>query len=235
MSRTPNQTKQYSAIEDNQNRQLRRWDWVPVTHLPEWKQNALVMLRPLRDTCKDCSMCRLGMNKPTIFGKKVEDQHVFSNMLPSAIMIVGQNPGYNECLKDTPFVGEAGAIFNQELVKYGINRDDLYFTNVTKCSTNDNRKPENDEIETCEPYLKMEIRIVKPKLVVALGAVAFQAFCPDKTFSDSIGTIVKSEKFNVKIFPIYHPSPLNLEDDGRNELFVKHMKLLCGMIIHILK
>ena len=222
--------KKYDPDGDRTDRQLRHFDWIAMGPLQPWQQDALTMLRPLRDMCKDCKMCRLGLKKPTIYGKIVQTQQVFSNMNPTKFVVVGQNPGFNECEQDEPFVGEAGKIFDRECNKNGIMRKEFYITNTAKCSTTDNTKPQDDEIRACEPYLAMELRIMRPTLVIALGAVAFKALCPNNNFSDRLGAITKSEKYGVKVFAVYHPSPTNMEDEFRAELFESHIKLLCKLI-----
>jgi uracil-DNA glycosylase len=76
---------------------------------------------------------------------------------------------------------------------------------------------------------------LQPLLVVALGAVAFEALCPDEIaagvrFSQAIGEITRSKRYDVPVFPIYHPSPLNLNGEGRLAMFKRHMYLMCGLV-----
>jgi len=170
------------------------------------------------------------MKKPTIRSEIIKDQHVFSNMLPSRIMVIGQNPGYNECIEDTPFVGDAGKTFNKALKAHGVKRNSLYITNTVKCAKTNNERPSLDEARACEPYLLMEMRIMRPKLVITLGGVAFEQLCPGSRYSDRLGRITKSEKYGVKVFAIYHPSPRNLEDPQRNKDFYRQIELLCGLV-----
>jgi len=188
------------------------------------------MLYALRDACKDCTMCRLGMKIPMFKDKQVEDHRVFSTMLPQKFMIVGQNPGYNECLQDEPFVGGAGITFNNEVRKNGIDREDFYITNVVRCYTEKNQKPQKDEVETCSHYLHMEIAAMRPLLVVTLGAVSFNYLCPGAKYSDALGDITYSEKFGVKVFAVYHPSPLNLANPENKEKFQKQVAVLCRLM-----
>jgi len=222
--------KKYDPDKDYFERTFRRWDWVAVSHLEKRAQDALVMLRPLRDMCKDCTMCRLGMRQPTIRGEQVKDHRVFSNMLPSRVMIIGQNPGYDECHEDLPFVGEAGKTFNKAVRAHGVKRNSFYITNTVKCATSSNEKPALDESDACEPYLRMEIRIMRPKLVVTLGAVAFERLCPGQRYSDRRGRISRSDVYGVKVFAIHHPSPRNLEDEQRKKDFYRQIELLCGIV-----
>ena len=189
----------------------------------------LRMLRPLRDTCMECTMCRLGRQEHIHNGKKLEQSHVFSNMNPSRYMVVGQNPGFNECEKGEPFVGDAGDNFNLEVEKNGLTRDKFYITNALKCHTPENRKPESDELTACEPYLKMELKLLRPLIVVALGASAFEVLCPGKKLSDCLGKITHSP-FDVKVYAVYHPSPRNMVDPTRKSRFEKDIMMLCALI-----
>ena len=177
-------------------------------------------------------MCPLGHNKPE--GK---DPHVFSNLdllkLPN-IMVVGQNPGWNEVLQGTPFVGEAGRNFDKELEKGSVDRSSLYITNIVKCHTPGNAKPDDNNINMCKSYLNLEIGIIKPKFIATLGSVAFKTLCPDMNYNDNIGKLVNSTVFPYKIFAILHPSPLNLADPARRKKFVKCMNYFTRMVQYII-
>jgi DNA polymerase len=90
-------------------------------------------------------------------------------------MLVGQNPGAEEDKTGRPFVGRAGKFLNKVLAKNGINREELFVTNLVKHVTPKNRKPLPDEIAACAPYLEAQVNAIKPKIVVLMGAVAWQA------------------------------------------------------------
>jgi uracil-DNA glycosylase family 4 len=176
-------------------------------------------------------MCPLGRDKCTEHDT-VFDPHVFSTMNPSKWMVVGQGPGYDECLIHQPFVGNSGKNFNNEIVKYGVNRNIFYITNTIKCKTPENRAPTYQEIQKCINILKLEIAILKPRLVITLGAVAFNILCPNVIFKTALGTITKT-KDDIPVYAIYHPSPRNLDIPDRNKLFKKQVKLLCKVIIEM--
>lgn len=101
---------------------------------------------------------------------------------------------------------------------------------VHNCYTTGNAKPLAESQDRCEAILRLELTIIKPIIVITLGAVSFNAFCPSLNFSDSMGKISVSEKFGVKVFPIYHPSPRNTNLPDRREQFEKSIKLLCSII-----
>ena len=93
----------------------------------------------------------------------------------SKLMLVGQNPGSEEDKTGKPFVGRAGKFLNKVLAENGINREEVFVTNIVKHVTPQNRKPFPDEIEACAPYLTAQINLIKPKVMVLMGAVAWQS------------------------------------------------------------
>lgn len=92
--------------------------------------------------------------------------------LDAAVMVVGQNPGADEDEVGRPFVGRAGKYLTKTLLEFGIKRETLYVTNIVKHTSPQNRKPYPDEVEACLPYLITQINLVKPKIIVLLGASA---------------------------------------------------------------
>jgi uracil-DNA glycosylase len=92
--------------------------------------------------------------------------------LNATVVFVGQNPGADEDEVGRPFVGRAGKYLTKTLAEFGIKRDDVYITNIVKHTSPRNRKPYSDEVEACLPYLITQINIIKPKIVVLLGASA---------------------------------------------------------------
>lgn len=195
-------------------------------------ERKLRMLRQLKMTCYACTMCELGHKYVLKPGEVAErDPHVFSNMNPKRIMVVGQNPGWNELREGTPFVGAAGANFDLELARRGLSREEFYITNANKCYTMGNAKPTDVQRRRCEPFLAMEINLIKPLLVVALGASAFEALCEGVSFAGGLGVITRSVRYDVPVFGVFHPSPRNLEDGGREREFRRQMGLLCGLVV----
>ena len=123
----------------------------------------------------------------------------------ASIMFVGEAPGANEDLKGEPFVGAAGKILNDLLASANLSRDQIYIANVIKCRPPDNRDPEQDEVETCKPFLMQQIQMIRPKLVCTLGNWATQTLLERK-----VGiTKVKAQAFYMKdfvLFPLLHPA-----------------------------
>jgi DNA polymerase len=122
-------------------------------------------LKLIREDLGDCTRCKLHQQ-----GRK---QIVFGVGNPRAdLMFVGEGPGADEDAQGEPFVGRAGQLLNNMIKAMGIRREDVYIANVVKCRPPGNRTPERDECETCSPFLMRQISVIKPKVIVALGAVA---------------------------------------------------------------
>ncbi len=122
-------------------------------------------LRLIRQDLGDCTRCKLHR-----LGRK---QIVFGVGNPEAeLMFVGEGPGADEDEQGEPFVGRAGQLLNNMISAMGLRRQDVYIANVVKCRPPQNRTPERDECETCSPFLMRQIATVRPRIIVALGAVA---------------------------------------------------------------
>jgi uracil-DNA glycosylase family 4 len=137
-----------------------------VVPLPEFKASDPVQaLRLIREDLGDCTRCRLH--------KQGRKQIVFGVGNPNAdLMFIGEAPGADEDQQGEPFVGRAGQLLNNMIKAMGIRREDIYIANIIKCRPPGNRTPERDECETCSPFLMRQIAAIKPKAIVALGAVA---------------------------------------------------------------
>lgn len=122
-------------------------------------------LKLIREDLGDCTRCKLH--------KQGRKQIVFGVGNPRAeLMFVGEGPGADEDAQGEPFVGRAGQLLNNMIKAMGIRREDVYIANVVKCRPPGNRTPERDECETCSPFLMRQVATIKPKVIVALGAVA---------------------------------------------------------------
>jgi uracil-DNA glycosylase len=122
-------------------------------------------LKLIREDLGDCTRCKLH--------KQGRKQIVFGVGNPRAeLMFVGEGPGADEDTQGEPFVGRAGQLLNNMIKAMGLRREDVYIANVVKCRPPGNRTPERDECETCSPFLMRQIAVIKPKVVVALGAVS---------------------------------------------------------------
>jgi uracil-DNA glycosylase len=136
-----------------------------VEELKKKVVDPVAALKIIREDIGDCTRCKLHEQ-----GRK---QIVFGVGNPQAeLMFVGEGPGADEDEQGEPFVGRAGQLLNKMIEAMGIKREDVYIANVVKCRPPGNRTPERDETETCSPFLMRQIEVIKPKAIVALGAVA---------------------------------------------------------------
>jgi uracil-DNA glycosylase family 4 len=138
---------------------------VLTSHAEQAITDPIAALKLIREDLGDCTRCKLH--------KQGRKQIVFGVGNPGAdLMFVGEGPGADEDTQGEPFVGRAGQLLNNMIKAMGIRREDVYIANVVKCRPPGNRTPERDECETCSPFLMRQIAVVKPKVVVALGAVS---------------------------------------------------------------
>ncbi len=122
-------------------------------------------LKIIREDLGDCTRC--------VLHKQGRKQIVFGVGNPKAeLMFVGEGPGADEDQQGEPFVGRAGQLLNNMIKAMGITREQVYIANIVKCRPPGNRTPEREECDTCSPFLMRQIAVIKPKVVVALGAVA---------------------------------------------------------------
>ncbi len=128
------------------------------------QQATNVSLEEIKGQIQTCKKCRLWETaKHGVPGEGPPD---------AKVMVVGQNPGAEEDESGRPFVGRAGKYLTKTLAEFGIKREDLYITNIVKHTSPQNRKPYPDEVEACLPYLMTQISMIKPKIIVLLGASA---------------------------------------------------------------
>jgi uracil-DNA glycosylase family 4 len=168
-------------------------------------------LAAIRDDIGDCTRCKL-----CNLGRK---QIVFGVGNPNAdLMFVGEAPGRDEDIQGIPFVGRAGQKLTQIIEAIGLKREDVYIANVIKCRPPDNRNPEPDEVESCEPFLFRQIDTIKPKVIVALGTFAAKSLL--KT-TDSISRL-RGRVYDyrgAKLVPTFHPAFLLRNPSCRREVW----------------
>jgi DNA polymerase len=115
--------------------------------------------------------------------------------------------------------------------KFGLKRSKFYISNAVKCYTERNEKPTAIHMKRCRPFLQMEMQLLRPVLVITLGAVGFDVFCPQKTMKECLGKIVESDVFDdLKVYAIYHPSPRNMSVVTRKKKFVEDVGRLCKLV-----
>ena len=137
--------------------------------------------------------------------KATATQLVFGVGNPDAeLMFVGEAPGKNEDLQGEPFVGAAGKFLNEMLASIGLKRPDIYISNIVKYRPPDNRDPTPEEISEFVPYLKQQIAVIRPKLVIFLGRHSMNVFLPELRISQAHGKPVR--KGGQVYLPLFHPA-----------------------------
>jgi DNA polymerase len=156
----------------------------------------------LRAAVKSCERCKLCPTRTqTVFG--TGNEH-------ASLMVVGEGPGADEDASGEPFVGRAGKLLDEMLKSIGRSRkDNVFIANVVKCRPPGNRDPEADEAEACRPFLEQQIKLVKPKMILALGRIAAQRLLQtDEPLSKLRGPIHEYGPDKTPLFITYHPAYL---------------------------
>ena len=168
----------------------------------------------LENSIVGCNKCKLCSNRNNIVfgcGNKNAD-----------LMLIGEGPGADEDIQGIPFVGKAGKLMNAAFDALGINRDDIYIANVVKCRPPNNRNPEKDEEMACLDYLRNQVILVKPKIIVLLGSVALKAILGNEySITASRGKWI--EKKGILYMPTFHPAAL-LRDEKKKIDFYNDLK-----------
>lgn len=170
----------------------------------------------LEDSIKNCSKCKLCTTRTNIVfgvGNKV-----------AGIMMIGEGPGADEDKQGIPFVGRAGQLMNKAFEGIGINRDEIYIANIVKCRPPQNRVPEQDEAEACLDYLRNQVVLVNPKIIVLLGSTALKNIL-GKEYGITASRGKWIEKKGILYMPTWHPAAL-LRDENKKIEFWKDLKLV---------
>ncbi len=153
----------------------------------------------LQRTVAACTACPLHRTRTqTVFG--VGDHH-------ASCMVIGEAPGEREDLKGEPFVGKAGMLLNEMLQAMGLKREEVYISNILKCRPPQNRDPKPEEAASCEPFLKQQVGLVQPQIIVAVGRIAAQNLLKTQT---PIGRLRGKVHYyaNIPLVVTYHPAYL---------------------------
>lgn len=145
---------------------------------------------------KGCPLCKLARTRKNAVPGE--------GQLAAKIMFIGEAPGRSEDDKGRPFVGAAGKILDDMLQKAGIERSQVFITNVVKCRPPNNRVPEEDEAAACRPYLDRQIALIKPKVICILGSTAYSSLLGGSSITTNRGKIV--ERARQKYFLTFHPA-----------------------------
>lgn len=183
------------------------WDFGRRTD-PIFPAQQLTAIREDIGDCTRCKLCKAGRH-----------HIVFGVGNPRAeLMFVGEAPGKDEDLQGIPFVGRAGQKLTQIIEAIGLKREDVYIANVIKCRPPENRNPEPDEVDSCEPFLFRQVDAIKPKVIVALGTFAARSLL--KT-ADPISRL-RGRVYDyrgVLLVPTFHPAFLLRNPGCRREVW----------------
>lgn len=170
----------------------------------------------LEEAIKDCNKCKLCSGRKNIVfgtGNKNAD-----------IMFIGEGPGGDEDIQGVPFVGKAGQLMNKAFEALGINREEVYMANIIKCRPPQNRNPESDEAKACMDYLRNQVLLIKPKIIVLLGNVALKNILGEEYgITNSRGKWI--ERKGIFYMPTFHPAAL-LRDESKKLDFFRDLKLV---------
>lgn len=170
----------------------------------------------LENSILNCNKCKLCSGRRNIvFGCGNKEAN---------IMLVGEGPGADEDMQGIPFVGKAGILMNKAFEGLGFNRENLYIANIVKCRPPQNRVPEDDEAEACLNYLRNQVLLVKPKIIVLLGSTALKNIL-GKEYGITASRGKWIEKKGILYMPTWHPAAL-LRDETKKIEFWKDLKLV---------
>lgn len=173
-------------------------------------QNSGKLLDGLKQEIGDCRRCKLCHGRSNIvFG--VGNQ-------AASLVFVGEGPGAEEDKQGEPFVGRAGQLLTKMINAMGLSRDEVYICNVVKCRPPENRDPQPDEIEACEPFLKQQLAIIRPKIIVGLGRYACQTLLKTSTPMSKLRG-QWSQYDNIPFMPTFHPAYLLRNPPAKKEVW----------------
>lgn len=175
----------------------------------------MLQWKELYKECSECNKCSLGDGRTNM---------VFGEGNPKAkLLFIGEAPGADEDSTGRPFVGRAGKLLTKGMLALDLHREkDYYLANICKCRPCNNRNPQDDEAKTCIPYLRNQVALIKPKIIICLGAVATKYILGENyRVTRDRGKWI--EKKDIYIMPIFHPAAI-LRDENKKILFWRDLK-----------
>jgi uracil-DNA glycosylase len=165
-------------------------------------------LEKIAGDVRGCPLCKLARTRKNAVPGE--------GQISAKIMFIGEAPGRSEDEKGKPFVGAAGRILDNVLKKAGIERSQVFITNIVKCRPPNNRVPEEDELIACRPYLDRQIAMIKPKVICILGRTAYSSILGGSSITANRGKIV--ERSGQKYFSTFHPAAVIYNKSLRSRL-----------------
>jgi uracil-DNA glycosylase len=171
-----------------------------------WKQ--------LEEQAKQCKKCKLYRNRNNVvFGTGNKE---------AKLMFIGEGPGADKDIQGEPFVGKAGKLMNMAFEAIGLKREEVYIANIVKCRPPSNRNPEEDEANACLDYLRNQVILVKPQIIVLLGSVALKNIL-GKEYGITASRGKWIEKKGIMYMPTWHPAAL-LRDETKKIDFIRDLE-----------
>src|SRR4030043_639368 len=179
-------------------------------------QSNVITLKEVRKELGDCKRCKLHRTRRTIvFGGGNEK---------ATLMFIGEGPGYDEDVQGRPFVGRAGQLLTKIIESIHLSREEVYIANIVKCRPPQNRNPEADEIQSCNPFLTKKINAIRPKIICALGTFSAQTLLKTDTKISALrGKLYDLE--GIKVIPTYHPAFLLRNPERKREVWEDMKKI----------
>lgn len=183
-------------------------------HLRKW--------RLVRKEVSGCVLCELHRTrKNTVFGVGNEN---------ADLMLIGEAPGADEDAQGEPFVGRAGKLLDSMLEAIGLSRERVFIANILKCRPPNNENPTPEQAEKCRPYLDRQIELIRPRVILALGAVAAHNLLGvDTPIGRLRGTVHEMSRSGIPVIPTYHPAYLLRRPQGKAQA-LEDLLLLCKVL-----
>ncbi len=174
----------------------------------------------LRAEALGCTKCRLANGRKNV---------VFGVGNPNAdLMFIGEAPGRDEDEQGEPFVGRAGQLLTDIINAMKLTRDDVYIANVIKCRPPENRNPEPDELDACRPYIRRQVELIQPKVIVTLGRFGLQSLT-EKGYGISAVRGKWLEYNGIKLMPTYHPAYLLRTPAAKKDVWTDMKKVMAEL------
>ncbi len=168
----------------------------------------------------NCTACRLAGTRTNV---------VFGVGNPNAdLMFIGEAPGRDEDLQGEPFVGRAGQLLTDIIKAMKLTRDDVYIANVIKCRPPENRNPEPDELDECRPWIRRQVELIRPKVIVTLGRFGLQSLT-EKGYSISAVRGQWLDYNGIRLMPTYHPAYLLRNPAAKKEVWSDMKKVMAEL------
>ncbi|MEO8379427.1 MAG: uracil-DNA glycosylase [Acidobacteriota bacterium] len=184
----------------------------PATANPEWDA--------LAAEAHDCTRCRLSASRTNV---------VFGVGDPNAdLMFIGEAPGRDEDLQAEPFVGRAGQLLTDIIKAMHLSREQVYIANVIKCRPPENRNPEPDELDQCRPFIRRQVEMIQPKVIVTLGRFGLQSLT-EKSYAISSVRGHWLDYEGIKLMPTYHPAYLLRTPSAKKDVWTDMKKVMAEL------